>query len=1123
MNSSTRRRPTVIVLATLIAIPAPVLAVGLIDRFGSPAWEVSGSQPNALLGYSATTAGDVDGDGFGDVIVGAELEDSTFVDEGAAYLYRGSKQGSALTPSWVYRGRQLNAYAGDAVAPAGDVNNDGYADVLVAVPAWDTPAHANAGKVVVFHGGPNGLSLTPAYELFSPIPAVSQQFGISVAPAGDVNGDGFADVLVGAYNAEGGFARGAAFLFQGGAAGLSATPANTWLGQAGTNAFLGRSVSTAGDVNADGFADVIIGAQGEANPFPGGGNAYVYLGSAAGVVAVPDTVIRGTANGVRCGQSVSVAGDVNGDGFSDVIVGVPGENTNIGKAMIGFGGPQGIATVSNLANPLATANESTGMIVSTLGDINGDGLADVGVVSRYANVTGRGRVSVYLGARTGPQYFGEILTHGSDGFFGLCLATSGDTDGDGFSEILVGTEDTSFLPGQHEGVAYQFKAPKNGLLLSTGGWPRLGGDPGTGYGSAVAVVSRFDGIDTGKLVIGDPQFGGAGRVSLHFGLQTTGVNFSEQVSYPAGGSFQSYGAKIVDAGDTDGDGYSDFAVSATTIDASPAFQVGSVRLHRGAQGAVPPPLTIVMGTSSFDRVGSALAGRGDVNGDGYHDLLIGAREWDEPGSADCGKVFLYFGGASGLLGTPPWTRVGSAAGQGLGAGVAFADFDGDGYTDVIVGSSSPTFAATAAGKVEVYYGGPTGPASTPGLVFLPPSPEVSFGLTVSAIGDVTADGVADLGIGAPLENNRGVVRIYKGTLGRGPTFPVATIFGTQDNARFGEAMAGGGDVDGDGIGDLVIGEPGWDGGQTDEGRFSLYYGAPNGPNVVPGVVLESNITGAALGASFAPFRDINLDGFADVIVGAPGATGRVYPFMGGGGFGMRHEIDLYDYGPVPRRVVHPGISHEPDQVAAAIYEHTAAQGRSRVGFEVEIKTQNQAFDGVVINSTDPHHFDSGPAGSQNFVFTTSNLVPVLPGRTLRMRGRWRNPNPLFPRSRWITPEAHASGDHDVWLTGTAVGVPSPELGAGPLRIDAVAPNPTLGSRASLVSFTLPQAGRVELDVFDLRGARVRSLLDQTLSAGRASMAWDGTDDNGRVVASGVYFVALRFGGRVARAKFVRLP
>jgi hypothetical protein len=266
MHSYFRRLSTLVIVATLSCSGTPAFAGGLIDRFGSPTWEVGGSQPGALLGFSATTAGDVDGDGYGDVIVGAQLEDSTFDNEGAAYLYRGSAQGSALSPSWVYRGRQLDANAGTAVAPAGDVNNDGYADVLVAVPHWDTPTQANAGKVVVFHGGPGGLSLTPAYELFSPTPAVGELFGVTVAPAGDVNGDGYADVLVGSLFTQGGFVRGAAYLFEGGVGGLFTTPAKTWTGLAGADTFLGFSLSTAGDVNADGFADVIIGAPGREQP-----------------------------------------------------------------------------------------------------------------------------------------------------------------------------------------------------------------------------------------------------------------------------------------------------------------------------------------------------------------------------------------------------------------------------------------------------------------------------------------------------------------------------------------------------------------------------------------------------------------------------------------------------------------------------------------------------------------------------------------------------------------------------------------------------------------------------------------------------------------------------------------
>jgi hypothetical protein len=94
------------------------------------------------------------------------------------------------------------------------------------------------------------------------------------------------------------------------------------------------------------------------------------------------------------------------------------------------------------------------------------------------------------------------------------------------------------------------------------------------------------------------------------------VTFAEFQSYLAGGSFQSYGAKIVDAGDTDGDGWCDFAVSKTTADIGLVSQAGLVELNRGSIGALPIPDNIAWGSSDFDRVGSALAGRGDVNGDG---------------------------------------------------------------------------------------------------------------------------------------------------------------------------------------------------------------------------------------------------------------------------------------------------------------------------------------------------------------------------------------------------------------------------------------------------------------------------------------------------------------------------
>src|SRR5689334_1359891 len=157
-----------VAFAILLLLAAPAFAGGLIDNFGPDVWHANANQAATNFGYSATTAGDVDHDGYNDVIVGSPFEDSTLVDEGVVYLFRGSSHGTSLTPSWFYCGRQANALAGDAVCSAGDVNNDGYADVLVGVPYWSSPANTHVGKVLLFLGGASGLSATPAMTLFSP-------------------------------------------------------------------------------------------------------------------------------------------------------------------------------------------------------------------------------------------------------------------------------------------------------------------------------------------------------------------------------------------------------------------------------------------------------------------------------------------------------------------------------------------------------------------------------------------------------------------------------------------------------------------------------------------------------------------------------------------------------------------------------------------------------------------------------------------------------------------------------------------------------------------------------------------------------------------------------------------
>ncbi len=227
-------------------------------------------------------------------------------------------------------GENSGDYFGNSVAPAGDVNGDGFADVLVGAAGYNS----GRGKAYVYHGSPAGLGLSPAWS------AVGENggdyFGYSVASAGDVNGDGFADVLVGAlvYNS----GRGKAYVYHGSPAGLGLSPAWSAVGENGDDYF-GISVASAGDVNGDGFADVLVGASGYNSSR---GKAYVYHGSPAGLGLSPAWSAVGENSGDLFGYSVASAGDVNGDGFADVLVGAYSYNSYRGKAYVYHGSPAGL-------------------------------------------------------------------------------------------------------------------------------------------------------------------------------------------------------------------------------------------------------------------------------------------------------------------------------------------------------------------------------------------------------------------------------------------------------------------------------------------------------------------------------------------------------------------------------------------------------------------------------------------------------------------------------------------------------------------------------------------------------------------------------------------------------------
>jgi hypothetical protein len=239
-------------------------------------WRGDGTQSYAEFAASVGTAGDVNGDGYSDVIIGAPWFDNVpDGDEGRAYVYHGSATGLASSPNWTEEGNQVLATFGTSVATAGDVNGDGYSDVIVGAPLYDN-GQTDEGRAYVYHGSATGLSFGGNWTAESN--QGSANFGTSVGTAGDVNGDGYADVIVGAPQYDNGqLVEGRAYAFHGSATGLSGLV--NWTRESNqAMAFFGWSVGTAGDIQGDGYADVIVGSLLQDNGQADEGRAFVYSG-----------------------------------------------------------------------------------------------------------------------------------------------------------------------------------------------------------------------------------------------------------------------------------------------------------------------------------------------------------------------------------------------------------------------------------------------------------------------------------------------------------------------------------------------------------------------------------------------------------------------------------------------------------------------------------------------------------------------------------------------------------------------------------------------------------------------------------------------------------------------------
>lgn len=436
----------------------------------SPSWQAEGNQDAANFGFSVASAGDVNGDGYSDVIVGADQYDNGHANEGRAYVFLGSATGLSTTANWTAEGDQVIAAFGYSVATAGDVNNDGYSDVIVGARLYSN-GQTGEGRALVWYGsssglGPNGTPANADWSAESN--RADAHFGASVATAGDVNQDGYDDIVVGApeYN-NGQLFEGAAFVFHGSAAGLNASA--NWMTEGNqSNTAFGYSVATAGDVNGDGYSDVIVGAI-------TAGKASVYHGSASGLSAS----VNWTATGIgsaNFGCSVASAGNVNGDAYSDVIVGED-HYTNgqwaEGRAYVWHGSATGLGPNGTPANAdWKIESDETGAwlgyCVASVGDVNGDGFGDVTIGSLLTGASYQGRAQVHQGSAGGLSSTPSWMVEGDQGnvTFGQSLASAGDVNGDGYGDVIVGA--SSYDNGElNEGRAYVFHGSIAGPTTGT--------------------------------------------------------------------------------------------------------------------------------------------------------------------------------------------------------------------------------------------------------------------------------------------------------------------------------------------------------------------------------------------------------------------------------------------------------------------------------------------------------------------------------------------------------------------------------------------------------------------------------------------------------------------------------
>lgn len=542
-------------------------------------------------------------------------------------------------------GEIIGDFSGLSVSSAGDVNGDGFADFIIGAPAGDsnqTASQTNTGAAYVVFGSADGLVNVDLASIsagdgslgFKLEGGVSgDNAGSSVSALGDINGDGIDDIIVGAPDA-GNDHDGAAYVIFGKTSGFDGAYNLDALGSdgfkiSGTAADdkVGTSVGGQGDINGDGINDIILGSPQSASST---GKAYVIYGSAAlgadittsAITGVIGTTIDGANISGAAGSDVSIAGDINGDGYDDVLVGAVG---GTGRAFVLFGKEGGLGNSFDLST-LESGDGSLGFkvysngsvsgfaaSVSVLGDLNGDGYDDIIIGADNATTpTGAASGAAYVVYGKASGFSATIDVDSLDGTDGfriqgpdadshlVSVAAAGDVNGDGLDDMIVGTDNAN----SGVGSAYVIFGSTDGFasdltlsdLSSEQGFALDGGTVGDKVGQDVNAAGDVNGDGFDDLIIG----------STDLGSSDAGTTY---VVY--GGDFSG----VVDTVGTEGD---DVLIGSSHNDTLDGGDGGADVFHAGAGND-----TIKVGDANFARVDGG-GGQDTLYLDGQFDLDLTA-------------------------------------------------------------------------------------------------------------------------------------------------------------------------------------------------------------------------------------------------------------------------------------------------------------------------------------------------------------------------------------------------------------------------------------------------------------------------------------------------------------------